>query len=295
MSRKRRSAAARQAAKRSQSKAQAPRAWWKQPLVWIGSLVTALAAAAAAAFGSGLGTSLFSAAHSTSSGAAVAAITGPPVLIDSVSQDPDQQSFSYVLPQRLILSGAQLQSLNRLSPNDPAYSAWFTSRGGVQPEPAVLKLVVEGNRAHPVLIIDMGITDTCTSPPSGTYFANGSNGGSVDSLAVVFDLDLAHPVPGNGQLVGSYFSSHSVSLGQGEQEVFKVVVDSTRYCRYQITLTVVDGTKTETEVVSDHGQPFKVSGLLAPGQYQALYVGGGLGTTGPFTRRDPATGKPDHG
>ena len=154
-SRKRRSAAARQAATRGQSKAQTQNAWWKQPVVWIGGLVTALAAAAAAAFGTGLGTSLFSAAHNTTGGAATAAVTGPPVLIDSVARDPDQPSFSYVLPQRLILSKVQLQSLNRLSPNDPAYNAWFTSRGGVQPEPVVLKLIVEGNRPHPVLVIDI--------------------------------------------------------------------------------------------------------------------------------------------
>jgi hypothetical protein len=293
MSRKRRSAAARQAAKRGQSKAQAQNAWWKQPLVWIGGLVTALVAAAAAAFGTGLGTSLFSAARSTTSGAATAAVKGPPVLIDSVARDPDQPNFSYVLPQRLILTKAQLQSLNRLSPNDPAYNAWFTSRDGVQPEPAVLKLVVEGNRPHPILLIDMGIKDTCANPLNGTYFSNGFNGGTVANLAVVFDLDLAHPVPQNGLANGSYFSAHSVSLKQGEQEVFKIVIDSTRYCQYQITLTVVDGTKTETEVVSDHGQPFKVTGYLAPGQAHAEYIGGGLGKPGPFTRRDPTTGKPE--
>jgi hypothetical protein len=259
--------------------------------VWAGSIATLLAGGAATAFGTGLGQSLFSAVHDTPG--AAAAVSGPPVLIDSVTVDSGRSDFSYVLPRPMVLTSGQLDSLNRLTPDNPQYDQWFTSRGGVLPSPAVLKLVVEGNRPHPVLIVDMGISDHCTQPLSGTLFENGSNGGSVGDLGVRFDLDLTRPVPVNGIAGGSYFAAHSYSLQKGEQAVFQVVSSSTRYCQYRITLTVVDGTRTLTETVSDDGQPFKVTGTLPQARYEALYVGSTqTGMAAPFTRRNPATGKP---
>lgn len=292
MSRKRRSTTAKRTNSQRKPRSQAKVPFRKQPLVWIGTLVTLLAGGAATAFGTGLGSSLFSAVHNASSNAAAAVVTGPPVVIDSVMADGEGAGFSYVLPQRLILTSPQLNSLNNLTPDDPQYDQWFTSRGGAVPSPALLKLVVEGNRPHPVLIIDMGVIDHCTSALTGTLFRNGSNGGSIGDLAVQFDLDLPRPVPVNGIAGGSYFAAHSISLEKGEQAVFQIAANSTRYCQYQIALTVVDGTKTLTETVSDHGQPFKVTGLLPETSYSALYVGATEpGEAAPFKRENSATSK----
>lgn len=293
VSRKRRSATVKRAngqQRKPQSPAKAP--WWKHPLVWLGGLATLLAGGAATAFGTGIGDSLFSAVHNPPGNAAAAVTAGPPVVIDAVTPDGEGDGFSYVLPQRLILAPQQLKSLNKLGPNDPQYDQWFTSRGGAVPSPALLKLVVEGNRSHPVLIIDMGIVDHCTNALAGTLFSNGSNGGSIADLAVQFDLDLPHPVPVNGNAGGNYFTAHSISLKKGEQAVFEIAASSARYCQYQIALTVVDGTKTLTETVSDHGQPFKVTGLLPKTRYSALYQGANEpGDSAPFRRENPATQK----
>lgn len=263
--------------------------------MWLGSLVTLLAGATATAFGTGLGQSLFSAFDSapSSAPAAAAVVTGQPVVIDAVAMSNGGSDFSYVFPQRLVLTTSELESLNHITPNDYKYDQWFISRGGVLPSPALLKLVVEGNRPNPVLIIDMGIIDHCSQALNGTLFANGSNGGPVGDLGVQFDLDLARPVPVNGTAGGSYFAAHSISLRKGEQAIFQVVTNSTRYCQYEITFTVVDGTKTTMEVVTDHGQPFKVTGRLPESRYQALYVGGiEPGTTAPFVRTNPVPRRP---
>ncbi len=259
--------------------------------MWVGGLATLLAGGAATAFGTGLGQSMFATVQGAP--AAPAAASGPPVLIDSVTPGGSGSDFSYILPQQMVLTPQQLHSLNDLTPDSPHYDQWFTSRGGAPPSPAVVKLVVEGNRPHPVLIINMGIADQCTRALNGTLFQNGNNGGSVNDLGVSFDLDLARPVPVNGIMGGSYFAAHSVSLRQGEQMVFEVVSNSTRYCQYRITLTVVDGTRTLTETVSDDGAPFKITGRLPEAGYDALYVGGTEpGQAAPFTRENPATGRP---
>ena len=291
VSRKRRPKTAKRPVSRGPRRPRKKVPWWRHPLVWAGSLATLLAGGAATAFGTGLGQSMFAAVHDAPS--ATAAPSGPPVMIDSVTPDSGRSDFSYVLPQRTVLTPQQLHSLNELTPDKPQYDQWFTSRGGVVPSPAVLNLVVEGNRPHPVLIIDMGITDQCTQALNGTLFANGTNGGPVADLGVSFDLDLARPVPVNGLHGGSYFAAHSISLRKGEQMVFAVVSSSSRYCQYQITLTVVDGTRTLTETVSNDGKPFKVTGRLPEAGYAALYVGGTEpGETAPFTRENPATGRP---
>jgi len=152
----------------------------------------------------------------------------------------------------------------------------------------VVKLVVQGNSPHPVQIVDMGIIEHCTRPLDGSLFSNGANGGTVSELAVVFNLDLPLPVPVNGLMAGSYFSAHAVSLKEGETEIFKVVSDTTRFCSYKLKLTVVDGAKTVTEVASDHGQPFRVTGMVPISHYKAVYIGGKLpSVAAPFVRETP--------
>lgn len=138
----------------------------------------------------------------------------------------------------------------------------------------------------------MGIIEHCTRPLDGSLFSNGGNGGTVSELAVVFDLDLPLPVPVNGLMGGNYFSAHAVSLKKGEPEIFKVVSDTARYCEFKIKLTVIDGVRTVTEVASDHGQPFRVTGVMPRSRYKAVYIGGRLpGTTAPFVRESPVTAK----
>jgi hypothetical protein len=293
VARKTRTAAAKRTSSRRRPDPPKPSPWWKRPLVWVGGLASALVVAAAVAFGTGLGQSLFSIVNGASSGPAAAA-SGPPVLIDSAQTGySNGDNFSFVFPWRLILSPSELAALNQLTPNDRSYDAWFTSRGGVVPSPAVQKVVVEGNRLHSVLITDMGIVDHCTSALDGSLFLNGGYGGSVGDLGVVFDLDLAHPVPVNGNAGGSYFTAHSISLRMHEQEIFEVVTSSTRYCQYRISLTVVDGTKTVTELVSNHGTPFKITGSFPEREYEVLYVGSAdPGVAAPFVRKNPVIRKP---
>lgn len=216
--------------------------------------------------------------------------SGLPVRIDLVMLDESQRTTeSYVFPQKLVLTASELQKLNRLSPG-PLYDNWFHSRGGVDPDVSVVKLVVAGNRPYHVQIINMGIIDRCGPPLAGTLFSNAPAGGIEAVPGINFDLDLPRPFPQNGDLTGSWFQQHTVDLGPGESQTLEVVSSSTRYCSYSITLTVVNGTNTVSETVTNHGKPFQVSGLLqSPAHYQVLYVGGTKpGAFAPFVRKDPS-------
>jgi hypothetical protein len=259
----------------------------QKPLSWLAAIGGAMVIAAATAFGTGYGQHLFDATSSRHM------YTGLPVMIDSVTSDNDQSSGTYMFAGPLILTARALTYLNTLSPSDPRYDSWFTSRGGAPSFNSIIKLVVEGNRPYSVQIIDMGVLDHCGRPLTGTVFYNLPNGGTVGDLGINFDLDEARPFPQNGLAAGSYFSSHSVFLNQGEHQVFTVVSGtSSHYCTYELTLTVVDGTKTLTETVTDHGQPFRVTAGLPFSQYKVLYLGGQqAGQSAPFIRKNPSAYK----
>lgn len=258
----------------------------KKVVAWAGGLITATVVAAGVAFGTGFGQWLF---HKASE--SPPARSGPPVRVDSVTLI--EPTGTYALPQRLVLNPADLRSLNHLLPSDPGYDTWFRSRGGVDTGQSVVKLVLEGNRPDPVYIIDMGVLEHCAPPLNGTLFFNAPLGGTVNDLGISFNLDLPRPFPQNGLITGSYFAAHTVSLKQRETGILEVVSSSARYCEYRFTLTVVDGAATLKEVVTNHGQPFRVTGLLQGGShYGALYVGGvSPGQSAPFRRRNPVTSK----
>jgi len=81
--------------------------------------------------------------------------SGPPVKINMVSVERNAAQWgTYVFPQKMILTAAELQTLNpNFQEEDPA---WFRSRGAVDPTWSNIKLVVEGNRTNPVEITGLG-------------------------------------------------------------------------------------------------------------------------------------------
>jgi hypothetical protein len=253
----------------------------------VAGAVVASVAAAAATSGFGLlerassgGTqSSASGTQSNSSGTGSSASSvkypGQPARIDLAMVDESRRADEiYVLPQKLMLTARELRQLNQLSPG-ALYDNWFRSRGGVGPDESVVKIVIEGNRPYHVQVVNMGITEHCGPPLTGTLFYNAPAGGPNPVVGIDFNLDLPRPFPQNGDQTGSWFQQHTIDLGPGESQTLEVVSYSSRYCEYSIALTVVDGVNTVTEIVADHGRPFQVSGLLqAPAHYKALYVGG---------------------
>lgn len=218
-----------------------------------------------------------------------AKVDGLPVRIDSVTLDTaNRPTLGFVFARPLVLTPPQLVVLNSLSPNNPRYTSWFTSRGGVAPYENYVKLVVEGNRPYPVRVIYMRVNAKCTQPLQGTYFLNSPAGGPGSNLNFEFNLDSPVPTPQLQYMGGDYFKTHTVLLRKGESATLEIGSRTTRhYCSYTLQMSVVDGDKTVVENVSYHGHPFQVSASSA--RYKLLYVGGRLpGETAPFVRRNPA-------
>jgi hypothetical protein len=201
------------------------------------------------------------------------------------------QAGTYVFRQRIDLSAAELKDLNRLNLSDPQYHRWFRRRGGVDPETSHVKVVLQGNRDHTVRIIGMRAVKYCQPPLAGTIF-DSPPAGAEESEWIGFDLDSsdtsARPRDRQsraGISTRHYFEAKTISLKPGEQEVLQVLAKTWKYyCQYRIEMTVLDGSKTTTQMISNGDQPFQVTGVMvtddhginriAYSRYRAVYLGG---------------------
>jgi len=145
-----------------------------------------------------------------------------------------------------------------------------------------IQLVVQGNRRHLVRIINIKPVEHCSAPLDGTMFFAPGQGEDVSAQLYV---DLDNPqVPAEYTKAWSvkrypdYFGQYSISLGFGEQFTFQVAVSTSRqFCQFELDLTALDGGKTVTETVNDHGKPFRITPIPAGGgtifsSYQVLYL-----------------------
>lgn len=230
---------------------------------------------------------------------------GQPVKIDyvAVQQGPDQ---SAVAPGPLTLTAAQLSSLNSLNQTTPAVHQWFAAHDAVTADNLFVELIVAGNRDSAVRIVSMQPVVSCHPPLAGTLFYSPAAGADSNTQLMV---NLDHPLgpPGyianvNGQIShgANFFQHFTVSLKRGEQYTFLVNAHTTKqYCQFTLDLTVLEGSRTVTESVSDNGKPFAVTAVyneddLNPGafsRYQDVYVGGvaasGLPGSGTNSFGDP--------
>jgi hypothetical protein len=229
---------------------------------------------------------------------------GPPVNVVSISVErSDNQGGTYVFANKVQLSSEELKALNETRTDPARYDSWFRSRGGVDPGLSIVKVVLEGNRDHPVRITSMRPIKHCQAPLLGTIF-DSPPGGEDASVAIGFDLDstrsIAQVITDFGEWQGDYFAKYTVSLKPGEQQTFQIRSKTSRqYCEYTLELTIIDEGKTVTQPLNNDGKPFRVTALVFDessdrieyGRYQAAYIGGVLTPNGEFTQIDPSAYK----
>jgi hypothetical protein len=280
--------------------------------IWAGSVGTALVVAIATAIGTGIGQDLLSKATGTSPSGTLSSgpspsgtlasgtsSSGSPVKIDATILGRDgSQGGTYVFPHKRIYSAVQLGKLNQLGPSQPEYGTWFRSQGAVDPDWSSIKLVIQGNRNHPVELVGMQAVKRCQAPLNGTLFYSPPAGASFN-IGIGFNLDAVDSIAQNYQayqISGDYFAAHTISLAPDEVQTLQVMAHTTRqYCQFTLELTVVDGSKQTTEFITGNGKPFNVTSTRVPfSYYKALYVGGvapGAINSG-FVPKNPATYQP---
>jgi hypothetical protein len=231
---------------------------------------------------------------------------GPPIKIDRVIDERDSMGDTWVFADALHLSSPVLASINAplkierergFLGNLNPYDYWAIDNGGVDPAPAMTRIVLEGNRSDTVEILGIQANARCERPLNGTIFYSPPAG--VNPVASMgFNLDVPDPiarkVTSGYVLSGPYFATTTISLAPGEHQVIDMVaVTRNHFCHYTLTLKILDGGKISTEMLDDGGKQFEVSALYKGGSssifshYRSVYIGGVVTPNGLFTPVSP--------
>lgn len=283
-----------------------PRKWRISKKLW--GAIVAVAALIGTAFAAGLGESIY---NYFAPGGDITRVRNPvgqrPVQVNTVKVKRIADYGTYIFPDALNLSASELKRLDQIH-DDSQYVSWMDARGGVDPFVTDIRITVEGNRGHSVLITDVRIAEReCTNPLQGTYLYSPS-AGQTDTVGIGFNLDEDRPTAqkyDGYNFSGNYFAHHDISLEQGEQQTLTVSAQSKKhYCKFSLELKVVDGKDSHDIPVRNpdaNDGKFKVTADLTHlndttwetdgfSSYQEVYVGGVVSSKG-WREVDPSTYK----
>ncbi len=208
---------------------------------------------------------------------------GDPVAVASVRADVGRWPPGWVHRDVVEVNGPELPV------HEGEDTSWFHENGWVHAADTRVQLVLEGNQDGSVRILGMRPIKDCSEPLDGTLFREPS-AGQDDSVLLGFDLDEPDPRPRELDMASltlgeDYFDSRTVSLDRGEEQTFEISgLTGEHYCEFTLELTVLDArNETVTQVISDDGEPFRVTALTSGdpfevehpyADYGALYFGG---------------------
>lgn len=185
-------------------------------------------------------------------------------------------------------------------------AGWARPRGGVDAEMVIAQMVLVGNRRDQVRILGMRAINQCGPPLTGTIF-HAPSAGEDHTIRLAFNLDEPNPQAriwsGTAGFGGNYFDAKTISLKYKEQQAIQILgITQRQYCQFRIETKVFTKGRTETAIMANGREPFKVTALTSRTQtaavpyadYQRAYVGGVNNTRdhGGFTKVNPATHKP---
>jgi hypothetical protein len=173
-----------------------------------------------------------------------------------------------VMPGNYRLSGALIRAMARpLGGGTPALLKQEHAQG-VQVGAMLIRLILEGNRNQLVRILNIQLVQLKREAPLGGVLLDMYPQGGDGDIQMGFDLDKLAPqamVVSSGDDLTSqfYFENHTISLKNDEQVVLMIQAISACYDAsfdLAVNYKVGDGA-TMTQVISNSGRPFQVTGL----------------------------------
>ena len=109
------------------------------------------------------------------------------------------------------------------------------------------------------------------------YFDIPAAQGEFGNIQMAFDLDKPFPhaltvINDDAVTNRPFFESHSISLTDGELAVLDIQGTTTCYsASFDLAISYTVGGVNRTEVITDHGQPFRVTGYRATAAHRLSY------------------------
>lgn len=249
---------------------------WRRPVIWLGGVASALVIAAATAIGTGIGSTVWSKA--TAPGAPV----GPPVRIEAVSPLQFGTHASYVLPQKLILTTAELASMNiETGISTAGYVTWFQRRGAVQAGEGIISITIASNSSSAVTIKQLSVIKRCQGPLQGTLFDDFLGAGPQTTPEIAFNLDQQVSIgqfapaagPDQPKAGGNFFEKEIITVSPQEppQTLILHAYTNHRFCQFTFQMQVATPHGIATESITNNGMPFQLTSLESDSFFKAVY------------------------
>jgi hypothetical protein len=222
---------------------------------------------------------------------------GPAIIVRESLYYPDGQGvpLPWVVPGHYMPSSQIVQALSRpMAAASPALIQSIRPAGSTDVQWTYVRVVLQGNRNEQIRILNIEPVQVRRTPPINGTFFDISGQGATGNIDMAFKFD--QPVPQALNVTGGifsmptsepYFEAHSISLINGEQVVLVIGAESDCYdSSFKLAIYYVVGGSGGTEIVSNNGRPFQVTGYrLVKGSisYRHIYVAQGNFSVTPVT------------
>lgn len=264
-------------------------AFWRRPVVWLGSVTTAVIIGVLIGVLTPLVQRLVpspAASPTTSRGDKA----GFPLQIQSAGYLPGfNEVFAFPHP----LSRAQMMAATRgIAHNDFAQNLKYVAAlDGAPTHLQLIQAVLHSDAQQVATINEIQVVKQCSAPFTGTELWNPAEAG-IDNISMGFNLDSDTPdaqfVDVSNRFYGNYFAKKSIQFAPGESDTLSIYVLTTRQsCRFSFKLHIDYGTRQYTETVDNGGKPFVASAGLPFNRFKVIYAGGNATENGAYVREDP--------
>lgn len=209
--------------RRTQPEARKP--WWRRPLVWIGSIVTALVVAIVTAVGTGIGNDVLSATdrHSASPTPTESLKVSQEIRNNQAAYD-NNTTQAWAIPSLLNPTSAAAQiavsphSVSGYETGDSyidRFDNWVFAHGGATVGVTYLRLTLTGGKQPAVIQSVCAHVIKRTKILAGTLFFKGAQG--TQPVETTLNLDSSEPC-------ANYFKGHYLPLSPGQPAVVDISV-----------------------------------------------------------------------
>ncbi|MCX5276830.1 hypothetical protein [Streptomyces virginiae] len=134
---------------------------------------------------------------------------------------------------------------------------WLLKHGGTDAPQSNLQVVVQGNADGEVQISNLRVLITGRQEPSRTVGVVCPSAGEANPRPISIDLDKASP---RAVYTSSSGRPFGFTVKQGETETFPITATAhAAHYSWRLEFDMTWGTETSTQLVDDHGKPFRTA------------------------------------
>jgi hypothetical protein len=205
---------------------------------------------------------------------------GPDIIVSESLYDPDGNG----VPRPVVIPDNHRTPswIIALTGDGAGEDSWLYGQiykaGGVAIQDVFTRIVLRGNRNEQVVILNIRPVNLRRAKPlNGVLFDMSGAQGEFSDIQMAFNLDQPFPqaltvVHGDVIEKQPFFEGHSISLDNGEPAVLDVQGTTACYsASFDLAVSYMVGNTSRTEIITDHGQPFRVTAYRVTKTAQLSY------------------------